>query len=108
MSTFGKYSLIWWDYTNSHQRDNIIRYNHTTHLLQLKILQKWYPKNMIVTVDSKPHKIIGYKQLNNTNVTYYLELESPNITNEIIIKHPLLTKPLQSEIIHSTKQTRLI
>jgi hypothetical protein len=24
MSTFGKKSLVWWDYTN-HQRDNVLR-----------------------------------------------------------------------------------
>jgi hypothetical protein len=42
MSTFGKKSLIWWDYDDD-SRQNAIRFNHTDSEMQLKILKKWYP-----------------------------------------------------------------
>jgi hypothetical protein len=70
MSTFGKKSLIWWDY-DDHSKGNAIRYLHTPLDLQLKILEKWYPIGLRFTKDkgwgslyqdSTIYKIIGYQQ----------------------------------------------
>jgi hypothetical protein len=41
MSTFGKKSLLKWDYDSF----DYLRYNHTPKNMQLKILEKWYPLN---------------------------------------------------------------
>jgi hypothetical protein len=63
MSTFGKKSLIWWNY---HDRDRaaLLRFNSTPKHLQLQILEKWYPIGMMVGLgDSKyNHKIVEYIQ----------------------------------------------
>jgi len=50
MSTFGKKSLVWWDYDN-HSKENATRFNHTPEEIQLKILEKWYPIGMIFKKD---------------------------------------------------------
>ena len=42
MSTFGRKSLIWWDYENR-SKENAIRFNHTPMDIQLEILTKWFP-----------------------------------------------------------------
>ncbi len=42
MSTFGKKSLIWWNYED-HSRESALRFNHTPTNIQLSILEKWYP-----------------------------------------------------------------
>jgi len=42
MSTFGKKSLIWWDYENR-SKENAIRFNHSPMDIQLEILTKWFP-----------------------------------------------------------------
>lgn len=58
MSTFGKKSLIWWDY-HTRDRSTLLRFNNTPKPLQLKILEKWYPVGMIVGLgDGKYNYII--------------------------------------------------
>lgn len=42
MSTFGRKSLVWWDYDNR-SKENAMRFNHTPMNIQLSILEKWYP-----------------------------------------------------------------
>jgi hypothetical protein len=42
VSTFGKKSLIWWDYENR-TKEYAIRFNHTPMDIQLEILTKWFP-----------------------------------------------------------------
>lgn len=42
MSTFGRKSLVWWDYED-HSREAALRFNHTPTITQLSILEKWYP-----------------------------------------------------------------
>jgi hypothetical protein len=42
MSTFGRKSLVWWDYENR-SKENAIRFNHSPMDIQLSILEKWYP-----------------------------------------------------------------
>jgi hypothetical protein len=70
MSTFGKKSLVWWDYED-HSKVNAIRYLHTPLDLQLKILEKWYPIGLRFTKDkgwgtlhqdNTIYEIIGYQQ----------------------------------------------
>ena len=59
MSTFGNKALIWWNY---HTRDRaaLLRFNTTPKDLQLKILEKWYPIDMMVGLgdDKYKYKII--------------------------------------------------
>lgn len=54
MSTFGRKSLIWWDYENR-TKENAIRFYHTKMNIQLEILEKWYP------IGSKCHIIRPWK-----------------------------------------------
>jgi hypothetical protein len=42
MSTFGKKSLVWWDY-DDHTLNNAHRFNSTPKNIQIQILEKWYP-----------------------------------------------------------------
>jgi len=112
MSTFGKKSLVWWGYQNSHSRENVIRYNHTPEALQLQILEKWYPIGMQVSVDSKyTYRIVNYVELNMAN-TFFLKLEIVNeppnrFVQREITKHPLQIKPLDSEIIELKRNIKL-
>jgi len=48
MSTYGRKSLVWWDF-DDHSKISAIRYNHTPKEVQLKILQKWYPIGLTFT-----------------------------------------------------------
>jgi len=52
MSTFGKKSLCWWDYSD-HSKENAIRYQHTPNDLQLKILEMWYPVGARFKISTK-------------------------------------------------------
>jgi len=112
MSTFGKKSLLWWDYQKSHSRENVIRYNHTPEALQLQILEKWYPIGMQVSVDSKYiYRIVSYVQSTWDNI-FFLKLEilnePPNrFVQREITKHPLQIKPLESEIIGLKRDIKL-
>jgi hypothetical protein len=111
MSTFGKKSLVWWDYQNSHSRDNVIRYNHTPVELQLEILSKWYPIGMQVKVDSRYlYKIVDYVEVNMANV-WYLKLEVIDPTHrfvlDVITKHPLQIKPLDGEITQLRRDIKI-
>jgi hypothetical protein len=54
MSTFGRKSLIWWNYENR-TKENAIRFYHTPMDIQLEILEKWYP------IGSKCHVIRPWK-----------------------------------------------
>jgi hypothetical protein len=113
MSTFGKKSLIWWDYQNSHNREITLScYNHTPTTIQLLILQQWYPIGMKVLIDSKYlYQIINHKPFSQLNQILHLELQLIDTTippyKHIILKHPLLIKPLQSEIIQLKREIKL-
>jgi len=54
MSTFGRKSLIWWDYENR-TKETAIRFNHTPMDIQLEILKKWFP------IGSKCHVIMPWR-----------------------------------------------
>jgi hypothetical protein len=43
VSTFGKKSLVWWNYDNSGDKLTNKRFINTSVDLQLRILEKWYP-----------------------------------------------------------------
>jgi hypothetical protein len=43
MSTFGKKSLVWWNYNINADKLTNNRFINTDKDLQLKILEKWYP-----------------------------------------------------------------
>jgi hypothetical protein len=111
MSTFGKKSLIWWDYQNSHSRDNVIRFNHTPVELQLEILNKWYPIGMQVKVDSRYlYKIVDYVEVNMAYVWYLkLEVIDPphRFVTDVITKHPLQIKPLDGEITQLRRDIKI-
>ena len=110
MSTFGKKSLVWWDYQNSHSRDNVIRYNHTPIKHQLEILNKWYPIGMQVKVDKYLYKIVDYVQTNMASVWYLkLEVIDPphRFVSDELTKHPLQIKPLDSEITQLRRDIKL-
>ena len=83
MSTFGKKSLIWWDYENR-SKENAIRFNHSPMDIQLEILTKWFPVgsrcHLIRPWDSKvkhDYKIIGY-----TKHTCYYSIEVESIKRD--------------------------
>jgi len=107
MSTFGKKSLVWWDYKN-HQRDNVLRFTSTPKPLQLKILEKWYPIGMIM---SEPiyrsivkYRIVGYEE---TISHYTLKLERLDETKYITSKHTLMIEPLDGEIIQLKREYKI-
>ena len=68
MSTFGNKSLIWWNY-HTRDRDALLRFNSTSKDLQLKILEKWYPIDMMVGLgdDRYKYKIVKYVE----HLTFY-------------------------------------
>jgi len=80
MSTFGKKSLVWWDYKN-HARDNVRRFTFTPKDFQLKILQKWYPIGMTMYEHTYSktnyYKIVDYVE---TQGCYNLKLERLEFT----------------------------
>jgi len=43
MSTFGKKSLVWWNYNTNGDKLTNKRFINTDTYLQLQILEKWYP-----------------------------------------------------------------
>jgi hypothetical protein len=83
VSTFGNKALIWWNY---HTRDRaaLLRFNTTPKDLQLKILEKWYPIDMMVGLgdDKYKYKIIKYVD----HLTFY------SIKVELISEGSLLNK----------------
>lgn len=95
MSTFGKKALTWWDYHNK-ERETIRRFVSSTHEFQLKIIEKWYPIGMIVETHSKKYKVVNYVL---SNQGYLLELININDNHQKICRNPLLTNPLDSEIL---------
>jgi hypothetical protein len=119
MSTFGKKSLIWWNYKNAHVRDNVIRYNHTPLELQLQILNKWYPIGMLVEYNlyssSKIYRITDHVKFNNLIDVYYLQIEivdkeqltKNGFMKEKEVKHPLQIKPLDSEITQLKRDIKI-
>lgn len=68
MSTFGKSSLIWWDY---HTRDRaaLLRFNSTPKPLQIKILEKWYPIGSKVGLGDGKYEYIVYEHVQH--LTYW-------------------------------------
>jgi hypothetical protein len=109
MSTFGKKSLIWWDY---HTHD-VVRYNHTDPILQLRILEKWYPIGMEFNIWSayskrleKPlHIITGYK--------YHELLQTHRISSDLYFgksaepKHPMLVIPTDDWILKIKREYKI-
>lgn len=106
MSTFGKKSLVWWDYDN-HSKENATRFNHTPEEMQLKILEKWYPIGMRFKKDthSSIYKIEGYVKLyygwtvafEPVVTTKYLYTSSKNINPVFIIPEQECIIPLKRE-----------
>lgn len=95
MSTFGKKSLVWWDY---HTRDkaSLMRFNCTPKELQLQILEKWYPIGMIVGLgDGKfQHEIVEYvEHLTFWNLKLTWKVEGSLMNNTNSIKNPLAIYP---------------
>jgi len=113
MSTFGKKSLIWWDYYNN-DRANLLRFNSTSKDLQLQILEKWYPIGMMVGLgdDKYNYKIVEYIE----HLTYYsvrVELiSSGSLMNGMkSTRNPLALYPdptYEKQIKRQTKLNRLI
>jgi hypothetical protein len=129
MSTFGKKSLVWWDYKN-HERDNVRRFTFTPKDFQLKILEKWYPLGMIMQVPSfgKMHyyKVVGY---HDSLQVYNLKLEMienknsllPHFSNYPATRigahqkhalpsktiHPLMIEPIESEIVQIKRDYKI-
>jgi hypothetical protein len=90
MSTFGKKALIKWDYDL-----DIRRYNNTPKEMQLKILEKWYPRDYVFlyqTTFSKEKKVrvklINYVENNNWLVIIQNEI---NLATDSV--HPFRLKP---------------
>jgi len=112
MSTFGRKSLIWWDYEDR-TKVNAIRFNHTPMDIQLEILEKWFPIGSKCDVYreyhqvAKTHKfdkhIIGYVK----HTCYYsIKIESDvkakfittkNVNPSNIILHPNELKKIKRE-----------
>lgn len=94
MSTFGRKSLIWWDYENR-SKENAIRFYHTPMDIQLEILEKWYP------IGSKCHVIRPWKGSEKFNyvisgytkhTSYYSIGVNPSDDDTNWIKDPFLKK----------------
>lgn len=109
MSTFGKKSLVWWDYDN-HSKENATRFNHTPEEIQLNILEKWYPIGMRFKKDESfrsdtIYKIKGYiKMYNGWTVDFesvvpskYFYTSSKNINPVFIIPERDCIIPLKRE-----------
>lgn len=108
MSTFGKKSLIWWDY-NDHSKENAIRFNHSSDEIQLKILEKWYPIGMRFKRSDGYNKSIyviknyikvywGWSiEFDTVEVSKYLYQDNKNINPVNIIPEPDCLIPLKRE-----------
>jgi hypothetical protein len=66
MSTFGKKSLVWWDY-HKRDRETIRRFNSTPKDIQLQILEKWYPIGMLCGLHDGRfnYKLVEYVEFQN-------------------------------------------
>ncbi len=113
MSTFGKKSLVWWNYHNN-DRYSLLRFNSTPKELQLQVLEKWYPIGMMVGLgDGKyNYKIVEYIE----HLTYYsirVELVSPgSFMNRMrSTRNPLALYPdptYEKQIKRQSKINRII
>lgn len=103
MSTFGKKSLVWWDYHDK-SRDNIRRYRSTPRELQKEIIEKWYPIGMRVQEYSfgKVWTILGYKE---TNLGWCLDvINEDGYTDN---KTPLVAYPIKEDEIKLKRDIKL-
>ncbi len=106
MSTFGKKSLISWDY-HSYDRDEVIRYHHTDKSLQIKILETWYPIGLMCSFrdNNYIYRITEYKQfihswelvLKRINPDGTLDMMEINRTPLSVLPHPDFEKMLKRD-----------
>lgn len=95
MSTFGKKSLIWWNY-HTHDRAELLRFNLTPKELQLKILEKWYPIGMMVGLGDGlyQYEIVEYVEyLTFWNLKLHWKVEGSLMNNMSSIRNPLTLYP---------------
>jgi len=110
MSTFGKKSLVWWDYKN-HARDNVRRFTFTPKDFQLKILQKWYPIGMTMYEHTYSktnyYKIVDYVE---TLGCYNLKLERLEFTkfdSQYKNINPLMIEPIESDMVQIKRDYKI-
>jgi hypothetical protein len=107
MSTFGKKSLVWWDYHDK-SRDNIRRFSSTDKETQIEILKKWYPIGFRLKEYVFTHRIWEVHGYVKTLSGWNLELRSILPNEDIYMdKHPLMLEPLKEDEIKLKRDIKL-
>jgi hypothetical protein len=113
VSTFGKKSLVWWDY-NDRERESLRRFNLTPKPLQLQILEKWYPVGMLCGLQSGKSNYKNLEYVEHTtwySVRVELISEGSLLNGMRNLKNPLSLYPestYEKQIKRSQKIDRLV
>lgn len=90
MSTYGKKALIEWEYYGKNTQEEMSRFNNTTHNIQEKILNIWYPIGFTCQKTSKgATEYYGkYKVVSHSKLGYGWRVELIDEEGYITIVHP--------------------